>query len=107
MTARRRSETIAADLRARIRGGEWEPGAPFPGWRDLAPVYGGAVNASRRALALLKAEGLLAPRRGEGTYVADPLPPEGGPSPAARLTAVEDGLTELRRRFDDHERGHR
>jgi DNA-binding GntR family transcriptional regulator len=57
---------IAAELRKRILGGEWEPGAKLPRMADLATAYGVNRDTLARAIATLEAEGLLwaVPRRG-------------------------------------------
>jgi DNA-binding GntR family transcriptional regulator len=57
---------IAADLRTRIIGGEWEPGTKLPRMMDLARRYAVNRDTLARAIALLEAEGLVwaVPRRG-------------------------------------------
>jgi DNA-binding GntR family transcriptional regulator len=57
---------IAADLRTRILGGEWRPGANLPRMTDLARRYGVNRDTLARAIAVLEAEGLVwaVPRRG-------------------------------------------
>ena len=57
---------IAADLRARILGGEWEPGAKLPRMSDLAQWYRVNRDTLARAVAVLEGEGLVwaVPRRG-------------------------------------------
>ena len=57
---------IAADLRTRVLGGEWEPGANLPRMTDLARQYGVNRDTLARAIAILEAEGLVwaVPRRG-------------------------------------------
>gem|GEM_PF-638790 len=57
---------IAADLRTRILGGEWQPGANLPRMTDLARRYGVNRDTLARAIAILEAEGLVwaVPRRG-------------------------------------------
>ena len=57
---------IAADLRTRILGGEWEPGAKLARMADLGREYGVNRDTVARAIAILEAEGLLwaVPRRG-------------------------------------------
>ena len=57
---------IAAELRKRILGGEWEPGAKLPRMADLATAYEVNRDTLARAIAILEAEGLLwaVPRRG-------------------------------------------
>ena len=57
---------IAAELRDRILGGEWEPGAKLPRMADLARDYAVNRDTLARAVAILEAEGLVwaVPRRG-------------------------------------------
>jgi GntR family transcriptional regulator len=57
---------IAADLRTRILGAEWEPGATLPRMSDLARRYRVNRDTLARAVAILEAEGLVwaVPRRG-------------------------------------------
>ncbi len=57
---------IAAELRDRILGGEWEPGAKLPRMTDLAREYEVNRDTLARAVAILEAEGLVwaVPRRG-------------------------------------------
>lgn len=101
MTAPWTGEAIAADLRARIHAGEWGPGDEFPGWRDLAPRYGGRVYASKVAFEALRDAGYLVSRRGRVTRVADPLP-----ATAAVRLSLEERLAALEAWRAEHERGH-
>lgn len=57
---------IAASLRARILGGEWEPGKKLPRMTDLARQEGVNRDTVARAIAILEGEGLVwaVPRRG-------------------------------------------
>lgn len=57
---------IAAGLRARILGEEWQPGANLPRMADLAREYQVNRDTLARAVAILEAEGLVwaVPRRG-------------------------------------------
>jgi DNA-binding GntR family transcriptional regulator len=57
---------IAADLRTRILGGEWDPGTNLPRMADMAREYGVNRDTLARAISLLEAEGLVwaVPRRG-------------------------------------------
>jgi DNA-binding GntR family transcriptional regulator len=57
---------IAAELRDRIIGGEWAPGAKLPRMMDLSRRYGVNRDTLARAVAILEAEGLVwaVPRRG-------------------------------------------
>lgn len=52
---------IAEDLRKRMRGGEFPPGAVLPSWRALARHYGVGVRAVQLACEALKRDKLLAP----------------------------------------------
>ena len=57
---------IVTDLRTRILGGQWAPGAKLPRMADLAREYSVNRDTVARAVAVLEAEGLLwaVPRRG-------------------------------------------
>jgi DNA-binding GntR family transcriptional regulator len=61
-----RYRDIYADLRARIIGGEWNPGSYLPRMADLAREYMVNRDTLARAIALLETEGLVwaVPRRG-------------------------------------------
>lgn len=76
MTASPRSaaryQAIAADLTAKIRAGEYAPGAALPPQRDLAAAYGVTLMTLRQALSLLSDDGLIVQQPGRGTYVAPP-----------------------------------
>jgi len=54
-----------------IRNGELAPGGLVPGEDSLMETYGVARETARKALAVLKSEGLVKPRRGQGTFVTD------------------------------------
>jgi GntR family transcriptional regulator len=77
---------IAAQLRAAIERGDYPPGAQIPTEYDLAEQYQVNRSTIQRALALLKAEGMLATATSRGTYV--PLPPVR--LTIARYSAVAD-----------------
>lgn len=64
--------SVAGDLRARIRSGEWRTGARLPSRARLAEEYGVGRNVTQRAVDLLIVEGLLEGRAGSGTYVRVP-----------------------------------
>ena len=64
---------IAAHLRESIETGEYPPGARIPTEQALCEQYGVARATVRRALDLLKHDGLLATATSQGTYV--PYPP--------------------------------
>lgn len=68
---------IAAQLRAKIRAGRWQPGDRLPTLAQLQDEYDRSKNTVRGALAQLRAEGLIV-THGKSMYVADPLPPTAG-----------------------------
>jgi GntR family transcriptional regulator len=57
-------------LRERVQGGEWLPGEQLPTLRDLAEAYGVSVSTVRRALGILKDEGLITVTPGWGIFRA-------------------------------------
>lgn len=63
---------IATALRARIAGGEFAPGAPFPSESVLCKEYGVSRNTLRRALEKLSDEGLIVARPGRGRVASSP-----------------------------------
>ena len=65
---------LAAILRARIRNGRYEPGRAVPSEKTLEQEFGVARGTIRKAIALLRDEGLIVTVAGRGSYVADPLP---------------------------------
>lgn len=67
--AGRRYADIAADLRARISGGEWLPGSRLPSRVALAKEYGVGERVMARPIADLCAEGLLTTKAASGTYI--------------------------------------
>lgn len=60
---------IAAELRARIRRGDWAPGERLPSIPALAEAYGVAKQTVQRTIDQLRVEGLLITKPGSGTYV--------------------------------------
>ncbi|KPI12043.1 transcriptional regulator, GntR family with UTRA sensor domain containing protein [Actinobacteria bacterium OK074] len=60
---------IAGDLRAAILSGERAPGSRIPGENELMESYGVARETARKALAVLRNEGLTETRKGAGTFV--------------------------------------
>ena len=67
---------IAAQLRAKIRAGRWQPGDRLPTLAQLQDEFDRSKNTVRGALAQLRTEGLIV-TRGKSMYVENPLPPEG------------------------------
>lgn len=69
---------IAEDLRSAILSGSLEPGARLSSEWELAERYLTSRPTVRRAVALLKAEGLVVTEQGRGAFVR--------PTPHVRLT---------------------
>ena len=63
-------EQVAAQIRRAIAEGEAGPGERLPPARDLAAVMGVNTNTVLRALRVLRDEGLLEFRRGQGVRVS-------------------------------------
>jgi DNA-binding GntR family transcriptional regulator len=63
---------IAAWLRARIEAGEFRPGEdPLPSEKDLVQLFGVARDTARRAVQVLREEGLVVTVPHRGTYVTE------------------------------------
>lgn len=69
MSARYRE--IADDLRRRINGGEWPPGATLPGYAGLTAEYGVGRGVIGDALAILETEGLISVVKRRGITVRE------------------------------------
>lgn len=65
---------IAQEIRDLIHSGRLRPGDMVPSARDLAARHGVSRATADKALAALRSEGLVVPRVGIGTVVAD-MPP--------------------------------
>lgn len=64
-------ETTAA-LRAKIAAGPMKTGDRLPTEKELEAEFGVSRTVIREAVAVLKADGLVEPRRGAGIFVRDP-----------------------------------
>jgi GntR family transcriptional regulator len=85
---RPRYQAIADELRRRIEAGEYGPAGLLPSEAELSDRFGASRVTVRRALELLRSEGLAAARQGLGWFVAaDPLRQTLG-----RLGTIEDQL---------------
>ncbi|HEY0700950.1 MAG TPA: GntR family transcriptional regulator [Micromonospora sp.] len=60
---------IAAELRSRIRRGDWAPGERLPSIPAIAELFGVAKQTVQRAVDQLRVEGVLITKPGSGTYV--------------------------------------
>lgn len=86
---------LAARLRADIVSGRLRPGQRLPSETTLQQEYGVARETARRAVALLRAEGLVVVRRGHGVVVREltdvqDLTPEPGSTVTARMPTAEE-----------------
>jgi DNA-binding GntR family transcriptional regulator len=76
---------LADALRARVAAGSVGPGGALPSEVELGAEYGTSRVTVRRALDLLRREGLVTSRRGAGWFVAvDPVR-----QPLGRVTTIE------------------
>lgn len=66
-----RYEEVAADLRERIKGGEYEVGGTLPKYETLTATYGVGRGVVSAALALLEREGFIRPIKRKGIVVLD------------------------------------
>jgi GntR family transcriptional regulator len=62
-------QQVAADLRARIVGGEYTPGSTLPTLVELQELYGASAGTIRTAIGVLRDEGLLDTRTRAGTII--------------------------------------
>jgi GntR family transcriptional regulator len=67
-----RYRSIAADLAAKIRAGDYPPGEALPSQRDLSAAYGVTLMTLRQALRQLNDDGLIVQQPGRGTFVCSP-----------------------------------
>lgn len=85
-----RYQAIAEDLRTRVQAGELAPGGLLPSEAELCSRYDVSRVTVRRALDLLRDEGLVDSRQGFGWFVAvNPLRQQ-----LARLGTIEGQLAE-------------
>lgn len=97
--ARPTYEQIADDLRAAIVGGTYEVGTRLPSTAQLTRRYGVAAMTARKALDVLRRDGLVVSRQGQGVFVRT-RPAERATSPdvAEQLATMADALRQIDRR---------
>jgi GntR family transcriptional regulator len=66
-----RYRQVAAELRAAIKGGRYPAGSALPSQPELARQYGLNQTSINRAIALLRAEGLVRVEHGRGAFVQE------------------------------------
>jgi GntR family transcriptional regulator len=64
-------ERVASAIRNQILAGRLKPGDQLPTTQGLIETYGVSYGSVRTALLILKAEGLIEGRQGEGVYVRE------------------------------------
>jgi GntR family transcriptional regulator len=67
--ARPRQIRVADDLRMQIEAGDLQPGDRLPTLADLAKTHRCSLTVIRRALDLLRQQGLVITRQGKGSFV--------------------------------------
>ncbi|MFD7658722.1 GntR family transcriptional regulator [Actinosynnema sp. NPDC059797] len=60
---------VADDVRLKIESGEWPSGHRLPSFDDLAKIYKCSLAVIRKAVDLLKQQGLIVTMQGTGTFV--------------------------------------
>jgi DNA-binding GntR family transcriptional regulator len=63
---------LADHIAARIAAGHYPPDSMLPNEREMVPEYGVSIDTVRRAVAELRARGLVVTFPSKGTYVAAP-----------------------------------
>jgi GntR family transcriptional regulator len=89
-------QSIAADLRERIAGGEFAAGRHLPSEAELGGAYAASRMTIRKALEVLRDEGLVGSRQGFGWFVAAPPLRQS----LARLGTIEAQLAESGRQSE-------
>jgi GntR family transcriptional regulator len=62
---------IADDIRHKIQTGEYAPGSQLPTYDELSASYQCSVAATRRAVELLRQQGLVVTVQGKGSFVRE------------------------------------
>lgn len=96
-----RYRTIADDLRRRVGAGEFAAGRTLPSESELSGSYEASRVTIRKALELLRDEGLIDARQGFGWFAAaDPLRQSLGRLGTIEAQLVESGVHSERRILD-------
>ena len=90
---------IAEDLRGRIRDGRYQPGDRLPSHAELRAEYASATETVRRALTVLRNEGLVETHSTRGTFV---LSAPGEPEPSPEIARLESALQATEARLTRH-----
>lgn len=96
-----RYQQIAADLRARLGAGELTAGRLLPSEAELSTEFSASRVTVRRALELLRDEGLVDSRQGFGWFVAaDPVQQTLGRLGTIESQLASEGIVSTRRVLD-------
>lgn len=77
-------EQLAAIIERKIRSGEYATGTRLPGELTMTHEFKVGPGTVRRALDILRDQGLVVTVRARGSFVVDPLPPSSEtPEPSA------------------------
>lgn len=94
--------SLASELRARIRSGEWRPGERMPSEPELARRRTVSRSSMRAAITMLEEEGYVNRKHGSGTYVThrpalrNDLGRNFGVSTQIASTGLEPGAVDVR-----------
>ncbi len=96
-----RYQQIADGLRQRVSAGEFTPGRLLPSEAELSQTYGASRVTVRRALEVLRDEGLVDSRQGFGWFVsADPVRQSLGRLGTIESQLLAEGVRSERRILD-------
>jgi GntR family transcriptional regulator len=96
-----RYRTIADELRRRVQAGEFAAGRTLPSEAELSAAYEASRVTIRKALELLREEGLVDARQGFGWFAAvDPLRQSLGRLGTIESQLAEEGVRSERRVLD-------
>jgi DNA-binding GntR family transcriptional regulator len=93
-------QQLSNRLRAAIDAGDYQPGQQLPSHQRLADTYGVAVGTVKRALAVLREQGLITTRHGMGSYVRAHPSGETTDERQDELAEIRRTLTTLGERLD-------
>nr|WP_274381652.1 FCD domain-containing protein [Gordonia desulfuricans] len=92
----RTSSLVVDRMSQLIRDGQWPMGTRIPSEPELVELFGVGRNTIREAVRALEHAGLLAPRRGDGTYVCGRNPLAGAISRCTPDPEITDLITTRR-----------
>lgn len=86
-------ESVASDIRSRIEDGTYQPGAKLPTIPEFCALYGISKITVKHAMDELERLGLIARRRGSGTYVKGGCHESNGVDTSSALSSTLGGFT--------------